>query len=249
LKHQIPVKVFWPWDEQKAGFCEIDTVSHDGGNSSGEYADRRSDFTLTVTDIATQWTEERALKNKVHRWVKEAMEEVSASFPVPLRGIGSDNGGEFINTALKAWCEQREITFTRTRSYRKKELGLKPLVRIVDAAAGGVEPALMGLGPIPAVRKLLKRTGITVDEIGLIELNEAFASQSLANIRELGLDINRINVNGGAIALGHPIGASGCIITIKLINEMIRRKERFGLATLCIGGGQGLAVLFELYKA
>jgi hypothetical protein len=116
LKRQIPVKVFWPWDEQKPGFCEIDTVSHDGGTFSGEFC-----FTLTVTDIATQWTEERALKNKAHRWVRQAMDEVYASFPVPLKGIDSDNGGEFINTAMKAWCEQQEITFTRTRSYHKND--------------------------------------------------------------------------------------------------------------------------------
>jgi hypothetical protein len=116
LKHQIPVKVFWPWDEQTAGFCEIDTVSHDGGAASGEFC-----FTLTVTDIATQWTEERALKNKAHRWVRHAMDEVFASFPVPLLGIDSDNGGEFINSAMKAWCEQRTITFTRTRSYHKND--------------------------------------------------------------------------------------------------------------------------------
>jgi hypothetical protein len=116
LKRQIPVKVFWPWDEQKAGFCEIDTVSHDGGNASGEFC-----FTLTVTDIASQWTEERALKNKAHRWVREAMDDLYASFPVPLKGIDSDNGGEFINTAMKTWCEQRQISFTRTRSYHKND--------------------------------------------------------------------------------------------------------------------------------
>ena len=116
LRNHILVKVFWPWDEQKPGFCEIDTVSHDGGNASGEYC-----FTLTVTDVATQWTEERALKNKAHRWVRQAMDDVYASFPVPLKGIDSDNGGEFINTAMKTWCEQREVTFTRTRSYHKND--------------------------------------------------------------------------------------------------------------------------------
>ena len=116
LKNQIPVKVFWPWDEQKPAFCEIDTVSHDGGSASGEYC-----FTLTVTDIATQWTGERALKNKAHRWVRQAMDDAVASFPVPLKGIDSDNGSEFINTAMKTWCEQREITFTRTRSYHKND--------------------------------------------------------------------------------------------------------------------------------
>jgi transposase InsO family protein len=116
LRNQIPVKVFWPWDEQKTGFCEIDTVSHDGGNASGEYC-----FTLTVTDVATQWTEEWTLKNKAHRWVTEAMDEVYASFLVPLKGIDSDNGGEFINTAMKNWREQRKITFTRSRSYHKND--------------------------------------------------------------------------------------------------------------------------------
>lgn len=127
-----------------------------------------------------------------------------------------------------------------------KRRGRKPLVRIVDFAAAGVDPAYMGIGPVPAVRKLLKKTGLTLDDIGLIELNEAFASQSLACIRELGLDVNKVNVNGSGISMGHPIGATGCIITIKLMNEMVRRQEKYGIATLCIGGGQGLAVLFEL---
>ena len=126
--------------------------------------------------------------------------------------------------------------------------GQKPIVRIVEAAAAGVDPAYMGIGPVPAVRKLLKMTGLTLADIGLFELNEAFASQTLACIRELGLDINKVNVNGSGISMGHPIGATGCIITIKLMNEMVRRNERYGIATLCIGGGQGLAVLFELCK-
>ncbi len=129
-----------------------------------------------------------------------------------------------------------------------KRRGRKPVVRIVDFAAAGVDPAYMGIGPVPAVRKLLKKTGLTLDDIGLIELNEAFASQSLACIRELGLDIEKVNVNGSGISMGHPIGATGCIITIKLMNEMVRRQVKYGIATLCIGGGQGLAVLFELCK-
>jgi hypothetical protein len=102
LRNRIPVKVFRPWDEQKAGFCEIDTVSHDGGSVSGEFC-----FTLTAADTAAQRTEERALKNKTHRWVRQAMDEVYASFPVSLKGIESGNGGKFINTAMKTWCEQR----------------------------------------------------------------------------------------------------------------------------------------------
>lgn len=129
---------------------------------------------------------------------------------------------------------------------KAKALGLKPIVRIVASATAGVPPEIMGIGPIPAVRKLLKRAGLNLDDIGLIELNEAFASQSLACIRELGMDINRVNVNGGAIALGHPIGSTGCILTIKMMNDMVRKNIRYGLETLCIGGGQGLAVLYEL---
>lgn len=127
-----------------------------------------------------------------------------------------------------------------------KKRGLKGIVRIVDEAVAGVDPAYMGIGPIPAVRKLLDKTGLKLEDIGLIELNEAFASQSLACIRELGLDMEKVNVNGSGISMGHPIGATGCIITIKLMNEMVRRQVQYGIATLCIGGGQGLAVLFEL---
>lgn len=124
--------------------------------------------------------------------------------------------------------------------------GLKPIVRIIDAAVAGVDPAYMGIGPVPAVRKLLEKTGLKKEDIGLFELNEAFASQALACIQELGLDIDKVNVNGSGISMGHPIGATGCIITIKLMNEMVRRNEKYGVATLCMGGGQGLAVLFEL---
>jgi acetyl-CoA C-acetyltransferase len=129
---------------------------------------------------------------------------------------------------------------------KAKELGLKPIARIVDAAVAGVPPEIMGVGPIPAVKKLLKKTGIKLDEIGLIELNEAFAAQALVCIRELGLDVAKVNVNGGAIAFGHPIGATGAILTVKLMNDMKRKKIRYGLESLCIGGGQGIAVLYEL---
>ena len=129
-----------------------------------------------------------------------------------------------------------------------KKRGITPVVRIVDAAVAGVDPAYMGIGPIPAVRKLFAKTGLTKEDIGLFELNEAFASQSLACIRELNLDVEKVNVNGSGISMGHPIGATGCIITIKLMNEMVRRNVKYGVATLCIGGGQGLAVLFELCK-
>ena len=126
--------------------------------------------------------------------------------------------------------------------------GLKPIVRVVDAAVAGVDPMLMGTGPIPSTKKLFAKTGLTKDDIGVIELNEAFAAQTLACVRELGLDPEKVNPNGSGISMGHPIGATGAIITIKLMNEMVRRGCQYGISTLCIGGGQGLSVLFELCK-
>lgn len=123
--------------------------------------------------------------------------------------------------------------------------GLEILGYVRAWAVAGVDPNIMGIGPVPAVRKLLQRTGMNLDQIGLVELNEAFAAQALACIRELGLEMARVNVNGGAIALGHPLGATGGILTAKLLYEMKRTATRFGMVTACIGGGQGIATLFE----
>lgn len=127
-----------------------------------------------------------------------------------------------------------------------KQYNLKPLARIVAIGAAGVEPAYMGVGPVPAVQKALKRAGLSVQDIGLWELNEAFASQSLACIRDLGIDSTLVNVNGGAIALGHPLGCSGSRITTTLLYEMKRRSNvRYGVATMCVGVGQGMAIVYE----
>jgi acetyl-CoA acyltransferase len=128
---------------------------------------------------------------------------------------------------------------------RAKELGIKPLARLVAYAATGCLPEEMGIGPITAIPKALKRAGLRLDEIGLIELNEAFAAQALAIIRELGLDPERINVNGGAIALGHPLGCTGAKLTATLLGEMRRRQVRYGMVTMCVGGGMGAAGIFE----
>ncbi|MCM3357190.1 acetyl-CoA C-acyltransferase [Psychrobacillus sp. MER TA 171] len=128
---------------------------------------------------------------------------------------------------------------------KAKELGLKPLARYIASATAGVEPGVMGIGPVYATNKALKRAGVLKEEIGLVELNEAFASQSLACIRELELDPAIVNVNGGAIALGHPLGASGARIVTTLIYEMRRREVKLGLATMCVGVGQGIAAIFE----
>ena len=122
---------------------------------------------------------------------------------------------------------------------------LKPVGKIVSMAIAGVEPSIMGIGPVPATQKALKRAGLTVKDLDLIELNEAFASQSLACIHDLGLDINKVNVNGGAIAIGHPLGCSGVRISTTLLHEMKRRKSKYGLASMCIGVGQGAAIIYE----
>jgi 3-oxoadipyl-CoA thiolase len=128
---------------------------------------------------------------------------------------------------------------------RAGKLGLTPMARIVSTAVSGVDPAVMGLGPVPATRKALDRAGLGVADIDLVELNEAFASQSIACVRELGLDMERVNVNGGAIALGHPLGMSGARLVTMLVHELERRGGRYGLATMCIGVGQGIATIVE----
>ena len=126
-----------------------------------------------------------------------------------------------------------------------KRYGLSPIARVVSSASAGVDPAIMGIGPVPATRKALGRAGISVSDLDLVELNEAFAVQALACIHDLGLDPDRVNVNGGAIAIGHPLGCSGARISTTLLHEMRRRKARHGLATMCVGVGQGAAVVYE----
>jgi 3-oxoadipyl-CoA thiolase len=128
---------------------------------------------------------------------------------------------------------------------KARQLGVEPLGRFVASAVAGVDPRVMGIGPVPAVQKLLARAGIQAADLDLVELNEAFASQSLQVIRELGLDPERVNVNGGAIALGHPLGMSGARLVVSLLHELRRREGRYGLATLCVGVGQGQAAIFE----
>ncbi len=128
---------------------------------------------------------------------------------------------------------------------KAEELGIKPLCKIVSYASGGVDPSIMGVGPVPASKKALEKAGLTIEDMDLVEANEAFAAQSLAVRKELGLDPEKTNVNGGAIALGHPIGASGCRILVTLIYEMMKRDSKYGLATLCIGGGMGTSLIVE----
>lgn len=130
---------------------------------------------------------------------------------------------------------------------KAKELGVKPLATWVAGALGGVEPEIMGVGPVASTKKVLAKTGLTIDDFDLIEANEAFAAQSIAVARDLGFDMSKVNVNGGAIALGHPVGASGCRILVTLLHEMQKRGSNRGLATLCIGGGMGCSTIVEKY--
>jgi acetyl-CoA acetyltransferase family protein len=132
-----------------------------------------------------------------------------------------------------------------TSEERARSLGVRPLASFVGSAVAGVDPRVMGIGPVPAVRKLMQRVGLGVEDLDLIELNEAFASQSIAAIRKLGLDEAKVNVNGGAIAMGHPLGMSGARLVVSLVHELRRRGGRYGLATMCVGVGQGQAALFD----
>jgi acetyl-CoA acyltransferase len=127
-----------------------------------------------------------------------------------------------------------------------KELGVTPIARLVNYASAGVEPRIMGIGPVKAIPKALKQAGLTLNDIDLIELNEAFASQSLAVVRELGLNPDIVNVNGGAIALGHPLGCTGAKLSVQLFDEMKRRGNKYGIVSMCVGTGQGSAGIYEI---
>ncbi|MDA8194869.1 MAG: thiolase family protein [Thermaerobacter sp.] len=136
-----------------------------------------------------------------------------------------------------------------TTAEHARQLGVSPRLRVVSYGVSGLEPEIMGYAPVRAIEKALDRAGLTIAQIGLVELNEAFAAQAVAVIRDAHLDWSRTNVNGGAIALGHPIGATGAILTVKLMHEMERRHEQYGMVTMCIGGGQGIAAIFENLQA
>lgn len=168
-----------------------------------------------------------------------SLEALAALQPAFMPGIGTVTAGNSspINDGAAAMLMMSGSTAER--------LGLTPLARVVATAVAGVDPCVMGTGPVPATQKALSRAGLTLDQIDLIELNEAFAAQALACIRMLRLDIDKVNVRGGAIAIGHPLGASGARIATTLIHAMADRGARYGLATMCIGAGQGIATIFE----
>ncbi|MFP6692201.1 MAG: acetyl-CoA C-acyltransferase FadA [Pirellulales bacterium] len=169
-----------------------------------------------------------------------SMDALAALRPAFMPGMGTVTAGNSspLNDGAAAMLVMSDE--------KAEDLGLKPLVRVVSSAVVGVDPCVMGTGPVPATKKALARAGLTLDDIELIELNEAFAAQSLACIKMLGAEPEKVNVRGGAIAIGHPLGASGARIATTLIHTMVERGARFGLATMCIGVGQGIATIFEL---
>ena len=195
-------------------------------------------FKEELVAVSVQKGKETFLFEKDEYPRETSLEKLAALKPA-FRENGTVTAGNSsgINDGAAACLIANEDVVTR--------LNCKPLARIVSMAVAGVDPAYMGVGPVPASQKALKRAGLTVSDIGLIELNEAFASQSIASIRDLGVNPEIVNVNGGAIALGHPLGCSGARISATLIHEMKKRKVKYGLATMCIGVGQGAAVIYE----
>ena len=159
-----------------------------------------------------------------------------------LRAI---NPGGFVTAGNASGINDGAAAIVVMSEEKAKELGVKPMATWVAGALGGVEPEIMGVGPVASTRKVLERTGLTIDDMDLIEANEAFAAQSVAVARDLKFDMSKVNVNGGAIALGHPVGASGCRILVTLLHEMQKRDAKRGLATLCIGGGMGCSTIVE----
>jgi 3-oxoadipyl-CoA thiolase len=169
----------------------------------------------------------------------ETSSEKLASLKPAFRGDGTVTAGN------SSGLNDGAAALVLASEERAQELGIEALGAFVASAVAGVDPRVMGIGPVPAVRKLLDRAGVAVEELDLVELNEAFASQSLAVVRELGLDEEKVNVNGGAIAIGHPLGMSGARLVVTLLHELRRRGGRYGVATMCVGVGQGQAALFE----
>lgn len=188
-----------------------------------EVTDRRGNVTIVDQDE--------------HPRPNTTLEKLAALKPLFPEGTVTAGNASGINDGASALLLMTEA--------KAEQLNVQPLARIVSTAVHGLEPNIMGMGPVGATRKALSRAGLKVDDLDLIELNEAFASQSIACIEQLGLDRNKVNVNGGAIALGHPLGASGARILTTLVYEMRRREARYGLATMCIGVGQGIAMIVE----
>lgn len=197
--------------------------------------------------------------NVEETYINEKGKKASRSYVVDTdEGLRADTTVEGLSKLKPAFAVNGSVTagnssqtsdgaaFAIVMSERMmNSLGLQPIGRLVNCASAGVHPRIMGIGPVAAIPKVLKQAGMNLADIDLIELNEAFASQSLAVIRELGLDPSRVNINGGAIALGHPLGCTGCKLTVQVLNDMKRLNKKYGMVTACVGGGQGIAGIIE----
>ena len=203
------------------------------------------DEEIVPLDVKLDWVDESGEPRRTQTTFerdegpRDTSKEGLAKLPTVFQRDGTVTAG---NSSQRSDGAAAVVVMERERA---EELGLTPLARFVGFAVGGVRPEIMGMGPSVAIPKVLKLTGLSLEDIDLIEFNEAFAAQTLACIREVGLDLEKMNVNGGAIALGHPMGATGTKLTIQLIHEMKRRDSRYGMVTMCIGGGMGAAGIFE----
>jgi 3-oxoadipyl-CoA thiolase len=229
----------------------LESMGETGENVAAEYGITRADQDAFALESQRRWAEAQA----AGRFADEL---------VPVDGVETDEhprpdttleklgelkpafrAGGTVTAGNASGVNDGAAALLVASAEKARSLGAEPLARFVGSSVAGVDPRVMGIGPIPAVRKLLDRAGVAVEELDLVELNEAFASQSLAVVRELGLDPAKVNVNGGAIAFGHPLGMSGARLVVSLVHELRRRAGRYGLATLCVGVGQGQAALFE----
>ena len=193
----------------------------------------------------------RAEKNKVSKEIGACMahgeKEKAEELGYEVKCASHDDDAATQLELFEAAINDGAAAIVVMSEEKAKELGVKPMATFVAGALGGVDPKIMGIGPVASTKKVLAKTGMSIDDFDLIEANEAFAAQSVAVGRELGFDLSKLNVNGGAIALGHPVGASGCRILVTLLHEMQKRGSNRGLATLCIGGGMGCSTIVEKY--
>lgn len=203
------------------------------------------DEEIVALDVSLDWVDDSGEPQHLEtiferdEGPRDTSMEKLRELPTVFRKDGSVTAG---NSSQRSDGAAAVVVMERERA---EELGLEPLARFVGFAVGGVRPEVMGIGPTVAIPKVLKLTGLSLDDIDLVEFNEAFAAQALAVIREVGLDLEKTNVNGGAIALGHPMGATGTKLTVQLMSEMKRRDSKYGMVTMCIGGGMGAAGIFE----
>ena len=241
----------WRFPNPKlAELFPLESMGETGENVAERYGVSRHDQDVFALESQQRWAQAQAAR----RFADEIVPvDGNANDEHPRPGTTLDKLGQLepafrpggtVTAGNASGINDGAAAVVIASAERAHQLGAEPLGHFVGSAVAGVDPRVMGMGPVPAIRKLMKRTGIEMSEVDLVELNEAFASQSLAVMRELGMDQEKVNVNGGAIAIGHPLGMSGARLVVSLLHELRRREGRYGLAALCVGVGQGQAALF-----